>query len=71
MVRSLTVLGYAAGNQVLHAEGAVALVGHAMDDQELHRVMFQWFHNEHNLKSHTEITEITENYYITQIFTIS
>lgn len=46
MVRALTVLGYATGNQVLHAEGAVALVGHTMDDQELHRVMFQWFHNE-------------------------
>jgi hypothetical protein len=46
VVRALTVLGYAAGNQVLHAEGAVALVGHTMDDQELHRVMFQWFHNE-------------------------
>ena len=46
VVRALTVLGYATGNKVLHAEGAVALVGHTMDDQELHRVMFQWFHNE-------------------------
>lgn len=44
VVRALTILGLAAGYQVLHAEGDVALVCHAVDDEQLHRVMLQWFH---------------------------
>ena len=46
VVTTLTIFGHAAGYQVLHAEGTVAFVGHAVDDEQLHGVMFQWFHNE-------------------------
>ena len=43
VVATLAVLGFSAGNEVLHAERAVALVGHAVDNDELDRL--QWFHN--------------------------
>ena len=46
MIAALTIFGLTAGYQILDAEGAVALVGHAVDDEQLHGVMFQWFHNE-------------------------
>ena len=46
VVTTLTIFGHTAGNEVLHAEGAVAFVGHTVDDEQLHGVMFQWFHNE-------------------------
>ena len=36
VVRALTVLGYATGYQALDAERTVALVGHAVDYQQLH-----------------------------------
>jgi len=34
VIRALTVLGFAAGNQVFHTERAVALGRRAMDDQQ-------------------------------------
>ena len=40
VVTTLTIFGHAAGNEILHAEGTVALVGHAVDDEQLHGVMF-------------------------------
>lgn len=43
VVTALAVLGLATGNEVLHTERPVALVGHAVDDDELDRL--QWFHN--------------------------
>ena len=43
VVATLAVLGLATGNEVLHTERAVALVGHAVDDEKLDRL--QWFHN--------------------------
>ncbi len=43
VIATLAVLGLATGNEVLHAERAVALVGHAVDDEKLDRL--QWFHN--------------------------
>ena len=43
VVRTLTILGIAAGNEVLDTEGLVALVGHAVDHEELNG--FQRFHN--------------------------
>ena len=35
VVGALAILGLAAGNEVLNAEGLVARVGHAVDDEEL------------------------------------
>ena len=35
VVAALSVLGRATGNEVLHAEGTVALVGYTVDNQEL------------------------------------
>ena len=43
VVRTLAILGLAAGNEVLDTEGLVALVGHAVDHEELNG--FQRFHN--------------------------
>ena len=34
VVAALTVLGFAAGNEVLNAEGLIARIGHAVDDEE-------------------------------------
>lgn len=34
VVAALPVLGFAAGNEVLNAEGLIALIGHAADDDE-------------------------------------
>lgn len=34
VVAALAVLGFAAGNEVLNAEGLIALIGHAVDDDE-------------------------------------
>ena len=45
VVRALAIFGLAAGFQVLHAERAVALVGYAVHNQELHVFMLQWLHN--------------------------
>ena len=42
MVRALTILGLAAGNEVLDTEGLVAGVGHAVNDDEFDRL--QRFH---------------------------
>ena len=33
VVAALAVLGFAAGNEVLNAEGLIALIGHAVDDK--------------------------------------
>ena len=46
VITTLTIFGLTAGYQILDAEGTVALVSHAVDDEQLHGVMFQWFHNE-------------------------
>ena len=46
VIATLPIFGHASGNEVLHAEGTVAFVGHTVDDEQLHGVMFQWFHNE-------------------------
>ena len=45
VVAALAILGFATGYQVFHAERAVAFGGCAVADQQLHGVMFQWFHN--------------------------
>ena len=42
VVRALAVLGFATGYQVFHAERDVALVGHAVDNNQFNRL--QWFH---------------------------
>ena len=51
VVRTLAILGLAAGNEVLDTERTVARVCHAVDDEELNG--FQWLHNEHGLDTHT------------------
>lgn len=45
VVGALAIFGFATGYQVFHAEGAVAFGRCAVADQQLHGVMFQWFHN--------------------------
>ena len=42
VVGALAILGLAAGNEILYAEGLVAGIGHAMDDEELDGL--QWLH---------------------------
>jgi hypothetical protein len=42
VVGALAILGLAAGNEVLNAEGLVARVSHTVDDEELDGL--QWFH---------------------------
>ena len=42
VVGALAILGLAAGNEVLNAEGLVARVGHTVDDEELDGL--KWFH---------------------------
>jgi hypothetical protein len=57
MVRTLAILGLAAGYQVLDTERTVARVCHAVDDEELNG--FQWLHNEHGLNglvTHTRLS---------------
>lgn len=44
VVGALAIFGFATGYQVFHAEGVVAFVGHAVDDQQFHGVVFQGFH---------------------------
>ena len=61
VVGALAIFGFATGYQVLHAERAVAFVGHAVDDQQLHGVVFQGFH------FLTEITESTEIVLLEQV----
>jgi hypothetical protein len=43
VVRTLSIFGLAAGNEVLDTEGLVAFVGHAVNDEKLNG--FQRFHN--------------------------
>ena len=40
VVRALAIFGLAAGNQILYAERTVTLIGHAVDNEQLHGVMF-------------------------------
>ena len=44
VVRALTILGHSASNEVLHTEGTIAFISHAVDYQQLHGIMLQWFH---------------------------
>lgn len=58
VVATLAVLGFATGYQVLHAEWAVALIGHAVDNKEFYIFMFQFFHSFGFILA--EIAEIAE-----------
>ena len=56
MVRALTILGLAAGDEVLDTEWLVAAVGHAVDDEEFNG--FQGLHFSNT--NFTNITNFTE-----------
>ena len=55
VVAALSILGDTTRYQVIHAEGTVAAVGHAMDYQQLDIRMFQWSH--HNSKNFVRTSE--------------
>lgn len=38
VVRTLTILGLATGNEVLHTERTITAVGHAVDDKVFYRI---------------------------------
>ena len=62
MVRALTILGLAAGDEVLDTEGAVALCSCTVNHQQFQRIMFQGLHfSNTNFTNKTNFTELRKH----------